>query len=727
MKNNSIDLQFFFFREEDTFAPIEVEYKENIKILQLESRDKPEIDEDTVEMKNNCLEDMTHYGLAAGLYWIWKNVNSDYIGFSLDGNYPIVSESELDEFAAGKKSCLMLKRINLADNLRETYRSSHYDFDMRLLKEIIKKNHPTMNDCFEDMLKKNSFIIPTFIMHKNLYKKICVWLFSVLEETQKGCRSKVSDRENNYLGFMSIYLLNLYISHYEDKIHPYVIDKHESLLCYKKIKDRDLMEGEFTGNLLGRAQSMIDENRPEDIVKLLSVSKKHKEYEVLNRLYENYRRQKRYYPETDLDKNPNILLLAEKIRDKKPVKKNKILVFRWNSINDSDMIKELERYGFEIDFLGVKDINYVRQTDSTEVFCTFLDQHDDKYDFVFSVNFFDELAEACYSHNIPYLCWVYDSPANLGTRKRLGFDTTNVFLFDSEETYREQHNIKGAHLEYLPLAANIEKYDAIEINENDREKYSSEISFIGQLYDNKLNEYMQYMSDYQKAFFNAMIDYNVGKYDTDIVRHIVNMDNSEWFSDKRLVDAVYREESKGDKYFPVEDKSPNAIIGKLILRTNQTITNRERLILISMLSNHWDFKLYSTSSHEVFNNVKECGTIDYYTNAPKVFKLSKINLNITLKTIISGIPLRCLDIMGCGGFLLSNYQRDFDEHFKDGENVALFNSIEEAYDKCKYYLEHESERIRVARCGYETVQKYYNYKTLITQMIEKAGLNYIVS
>ena len=51
---------------------------------------------------------------------------------------------------------------------------------------------------------------------------------------------------------------------------------------------------------------------------------------------------------------------------------------------------------------------------------------------------------------------------------------------------------------------------------------------------------------------------------------------------------------------------------------------------------------------------------------PLVFQNSKINLNITLRSIKNGIPLRAIDIMGAGGFLLTNYQNDFGLHFTDG-------------------------------------------------------------
>ena len=46
-------------------------------------------------------------------------------------------------------------------------------------------------------------------------------------------------------------------------------------------------------------------------------------------------------------------------------------------------------------------------------------------------------------------------------------------------------------------------------------------------------------------------------------------------------------------------------------------------------------------------------------------------MNISLRTIESAIPLRCLDIMACGGLLLSNYQEDFLEFFEPDVDFVM--------------------------------------------------------
>ena len=78
---------------------------------------------------------------------------------------------------------------------------------------------------------------------------------------------------------------------------------------------------------------------------------------------------------------------------------------------------------------------------------------------------------------------------------------------------------------------------------------------------------------------------------------------------------------------------------------------------------------------------------------PLIFHYSKINLNITSKSIRSGLPLRIFDILGCGGFLLTNYQPELSNYFTPGYDLVCYSSEDELLEKTEYYLSHEKERI----------------------------------
>ncbi len=404
------------------------------------------------------------------------------------------------------------------------------------------------------------------------------------------------------------------------------------------------------------------------------------------------------------------------------MKVKRVLVVVWNSFNYADIIEGIKSLGLECDCLDMRS-GMNNDGSKAKDMSAFLRQHRGEFSFVFSTNYYSFISIACHENNIDYIAWTYDSPWGMGNPDYYKYDTTHVFMFDGDEADSFiQNGYKNFF--YLPLAVDTQRYDRITPSNEDCKKYGAQGSFVGRLYNSKLNDYLSILDDYKKGFFNGLIDYTVGVYDSYIVEDLFARNMKEWLDVPEFVHAIY--EGEKDSTAPVETETIEAVLNKLNYLTSVAVTQKERLIIISMLSKHWDFKLFSGDTHSVFESAKQCGTVDYKTEMPKVFKASDINLNITVKCIKTGIPLRCLDIMGCGGFLLSNYQRDFDEHFKDGENVALFNSFEEAYDKFKYYIEHDTQRKKVAQSGYETVRKYYNYKTLLTKALELSNLGHLI-
>ena len=153
------------------------------------------------------------------------------------------------------------------------------------------------------------------------------------------------------------------------------------------------------------------------------------------------------------------------------------------------------------------------------------------------------------------------------------------------------------------------------------------------------------------------------------------------------------------------------------------ITNTERIRLLQTFSNIPDIKVSLFSSDNLSNTfITQKGPVNYITQMPYVFKTSKINLNITLKCLQSGIPLRALDIMGCNGFLLSNYQPELVEYFSPNVDFAVYESIEEAVDLATYYLTHENQRNKIAKSGYEKVKQNFSYEKQLKQLFKIAKL-----
>ena len=107
---------------------------------------------------------------------------------------------------------------------------------------------------------------------------------------------------------------------------------------------------------------------------------------------------------------------------------------------------------------------------------------------------------------------------------------------------------------------------------------------------------------------------------------------------------------------------------------------------------------------------------------PKVFRATQINLNVTVKNTQSGIPLRVLDILGSGGFLLSNYQSEVAEYFIPDTDFVYYESIEDAVEKVDFYLRNEDIRQEIAKNGCKKCQEEFNYSKQFSCLFQTAGL-----
>lgn len=103
---------------------------------------------------------------------------------------------------------------------------------------------------------------------------------------------------------------------------------------------------------------------------------------------------------------------------------------------------------------------------------------------------------------------------------------------------------------------------------------------------------------------------------------------------------------------------------------------------------------------------------------PKVFYGSRINLNFTIPNIKTGIPLRVWDVLGAGGFLMTNYQPELELFFELDKDLVVFESRQELVRKTDYYLQHEEERKKIAQNGYEKVRQSHSYRQRMGQMFE---------
>lgn len=382
-----------------------------------------------------------------------------------------------------------------------------------------------------------------------------------------------------------------------------------------------------------------------------------------------------------------------------------ILMYRWKAYNYRDIEQTFLLLGHTVD-------NIEQELGSYDVSPEFERVIEEKirgthYDMVFTVNYFPLISNVCERTGVKYVSWTCDNPLISMYHESVFHDCNYIFTFD-KTNYLEFRGMGVKHIWYLPLAVDTERMDALlgvpeeagrrkAAQDTEMQKYRGDVAFVGSLYErNSYDKIKNRLPEYLRGYFDAVMEAQLNISGANIVEPMLTTNILEQLQE----------------YFQLEKSEGSFSDLGLIFQTTVLgfkIAEIERRRALIELSKHYKVNVYSNSDVSDLLRIQYCGSVDYWSEMPKVFRMSKINLNFTIPNIKSGIPLRIWDVLGCGGFLLTNYQAEIPYYFKEGEDLVCFDGLEDLCEKVGYYLEHEEERKRIAWNGYRKVREKHSY------------------
>lgn len=384
----------------------------------------------------------------------------------------------------------------------------------------------------------------------------------------------------------------------------------------------------------------------------------------------------------------------------------KILMLEWKSFGNEDILDAFRNLGHTVKTIPFSD----KELHHDATMENHLVQEIKSFspDFVFTFNYFPIISLACKQADMRYISWVYDSPYVMLYSYTVIYPCNYIFVFD-KELYAEFHNAGIHTIYYLPLAANTNRLNSLtDFKAFQKTKWmnQTDIAFVGSLYTEKHQFYQRLdgITPYTRGYLEGIMSAQKNVYGYNFIQELLS---------PAIIKDLMRILPMQPNAAGVE--SVEYLYAQYVI--NRQLTAIERSELLTAIGKRYSYDLYTPDKNLTLPGSKNHGFVDYYNMAPYVFKTAKINLNISLRSIKSGIPLRAFEIMGAGGFLLTNYQADFADCYVPDEEYVYYDGKDDLLRKIDYYLHHEDERSAIAENGLKKTVKMHTYEHRVREML----------
>ncbi len=134
-----------------------------------------------------------------GLYWMWKNLDADYLGmvhyrryfrtphkkFGKNRMDFVLREEEALELLEQNDLILPQKRYYIIETLYSHYAHTHYEEHLSCMRQIIEEKCADYLEAFDRVMKKRSaHMYNMFIARRDICDSYCQWLFPLLMELE---------------------------------------------------------------------------------------------------------------------------------------------------------------------------------------------------------------------------------------------------------------------------------------------------------------------------------------------------------------------------------------------------------------------------------------------------------------------------------------------------------------------------------------------------------------
>lgn len=172
----------------------------------------------------------SNFGTQTGLYWLWKNIDSEYKGLVHYRRYfvgncsnkndmigSVITHEEIKPLLGKYKIFTPKKRRYFIETLYSHYAHTHDEEHLKIVRRIIEKDCPTYISAYDKVLNRRwGYMFNMMILRRDLMDDYCSWLFNILFKAYEQIDTDdLSAFDSRFCGRISEILFDVWI---ENKI-----------------------------------------------------------------------------------------------------------------------------------------------------------------------------------------------------------------------------------------------------------------------------------------------------------------------------------------------------------------------------------------------------------------------------------------------------------------------------------------------------------------------------
>ena len=331
-----------------------------------------------------------------------------------------------------------------------------------------------------------------------------------------------------------------------------------------------------------------------------------------------------------------------------------------------------------------------------------------------AINYQHFLAEFCQAEGITLICWEIDPSLEI-PQPPVGA-TDRTFLFSYRQVNAALYQEAGfEHVEYLPLAADIDRRRPEQIPDELRQRYSEPVTFVGA---SMVEDARIYLSQFVQLYLEYA---GSGDALEECQRRLelIVAGQREDFS-RYLVGDLLRQHFAAF----VEHMAAHRPYLDLEMMVAQASASDKRITYVSALADA-GIKVWGDAGWELAERagVRYAGRMaHHHDELSRIYQCSTINLDVGRVYQSDMVTMRVFDTLACGGFLLTEHNDALAELLEPGIEVATYRTLEELREKTRHYLDHPDEAREMARRGREAVVARHQMRRRLEHIFRCAGL-----